>query len=29
MVELKGLVECVPVTDVFKVGNQIGLMRPN
>lgn len=29
MVELKSLVEYVPITDVFKVGNQIGLMRPN
>lgn len=29
MVELKGLVEYVPITDVFKVGNQAGLVRPN
>lgn len=29
MVELKGFVEHVPITDVFKVGNQIGLMSSN
>ena len=29
MFELKVFVDDVPITEVFKVGNQVGLVRPN